>query len=77
VSGVLLLMGEFQFDNKKCKGTEAQVGEGRFAIVVVTNQAGLPVKGREEKWKRKIPMIAESAVRSSLFLLLGCLIWCV
>ncbi|KAG9089277.1 hypothetical protein FRC06_001641 [Ceratobasidium sp. 370] len=32
-----------------------------FAIVVVTNQAGLPKKGREEKWKQKIPLIAESA----------------
>ncbi|QRW14466.1 bifunctional polynucleotide phosphatase/kinase [Ceratobasidium sp. AG-Ba] len=38
-----------------------------FAIVVVTNQAGLPVKGREEKWKTKIPMIAESAFKDIPF----------
>ncbi|KAG8682407.1 hypothetical protein FRC08_014983, partial [Ceratobasidium sp. 394] len=33
-----------------------------FAIVIVTNQAGLPKGGREEKWKQKIPLIAESAL---------------
>ncbi|KAF8744476.1 PNK3P protein, partial [Rhizoctonia solani] len=32
-----------------------------FSIVVITNQAGLPVKGREAKWKQKIPQIAQSA----------------
>ncbi|KAG9121788.1 hypothetical protein FRC07_002107 [Ceratobasidium sp. 392] len=32
-----------------------------FAIVIVTNQAGLPKGGREEKWKQKLPLIAESA----------------
>lgn len=30
-----------------------------FAIVVITNQAGLPKGDKEGKWKRKIPMIAE------------------
>ncbi|KAG8748301.1 hypothetical protein FRC10_007692 [Ceratobasidium sp. 414] len=32
-----------------------------FAIVVVTNQAGLPQKDREGKWMKKITLIAESA----------------
>ncbi|KAJ1309791.1 hypothetical protein OPQ81_006556 [Rhizoctonia solani] len=32
-----------------------------FSIVVMSNQAGLPVKDREAKWKQKIPKIAESA----------------
>lgn len=35
----------------------------RFAIVVITNQAGLPKGDKEGKWKRKIPMIAEGPVR--------------
>ncbi|KAF8609982.1 PNK3P-domain-containing protein [Ceratobasidium sp. AG-I] len=33
-----------------------------FAIVIVTNQAGLPKGNREDKWKTKIPMIAEGAL---------------
>ncbi|KAB5596503.1 Bifunctional polynucleotide phosphatase/kinase [Ceratobasidium theobromae] len=32
-----------------------------FAIVIISNQAGLPVKDREAKWKNKIPLIAQSA----------------
>ncbi|CAE6336251.1 unnamed protein product [Rhizoctonia solani] len=31
-----------------------------FSIVVISNQAGLPVNGREAKWKQKIPKIAQS-----------------
>ncbi|CAE6414242.1 unnamed protein product [Rhizoctonia solani] len=33
-----------------------------FSIIVLTNQAGLPVKGREAKWKQKVPKIAQSAL---------------
>ncbi|EUC62214.1 polynucleotide phosphatase/kinase [Rhizoctonia solani AG-3 Rhs1AP] len=33
-----------------------------FSIIVVSNQAGLPVKDREAKWKQKIPKIAQSAL---------------
>ncbi|KAH7340852.1 polynucleotide kinase 3 phosphatase-domain-containing protein [Rhizoctonia solani] len=33
-----------------------------FSIVVISNQAGLPVKGREAKWKQKIPKFAQSAL---------------
>ncbi|KAG8730175.1 hypothetical protein FRC11_007315, partial [Ceratobasidium sp. 423] len=33
-----------------------------FSIVVISNQAGLPVKDREAKWKQKIPRIAQSAL---------------
>ncbi|CAE6521908.1 unnamed protein product [Rhizoctonia solani] len=33
-----------------------------FSVVVISNQAGLPVKGREAKWKQKIPKIAQSAL---------------
>ncbi|CAE6414650.1 unnamed protein product [Rhizoctonia solani] len=33
-----------------------------FSIIVLTNQAGLPVKDREAKWKQKIPKIAQSAL---------------
>lgn len=40
----------------------------RFAIVIISNQAGLPVKDREAKWKNKIPLIAQSAVSLTLFL---------
>ncbi|KAG8770396.1 hypothetical protein FRC12_004293 [Ceratobasidium sp. 428] len=32
-----------------------------FAIVIVTNQAGLPKGDREAKWKKKISLISESA----------------
>ncbi|KAL5635604.1 hypothetical protein ACGC1H_004417 [Rhizoctonia solani] len=33
-----------------------------FSIIVISNQAGLPVKDREAKWKQKIPKIAQSAL---------------